>query len=445
MLSLHPAPVIAAATSAGIHEGVASCGGSTCHSRLAPTGRVVRQNEITSWQDESSAMGAHSRTWRVLTQPRGEAIAARLGLGPAEKASDCLGCHTDNAERRGPTFRVEDGVGCEACHGASNAWLPLHYAVKASHASNVALGMLPLEKPAERAKVCLDCHFGSDKPGQFLTHKMMAAGHPRISFEIGLFTELQRHHDEDADYLDRKGIFDKAAQRKGIAGDVKIWAVGQTMALRRELALYVDGVHGREGIFPEFYFFGCQSCHRAIYDDPARPLTATANPARPLPPGSAPFDDENMIMLSAAAQVAAPELANRFDEESRALHAAIARDPDTVRGAAQRLAATAQELESAFSANTFGRQQTISVLFAICSEPLAARYTDYQGAAQAVMAIDTLIAALVSAKQVSGAAAQAIRPDIGALYRIVRDPNAYRPAEFRAALARVAAAVRRLQ
>ena len=191
--------------------------------------------------------------------------------------------------------------------------------------------MIPLEKAEERAKICLDCHFGSDKPGQFVTHKMMAAGHPRISFELDLFTELQRHHEEDADY----------AHRKEIAGGLKLWAVGQAMALGRELALYADGVHSREGAFPEFYFFDCQSCHRAIYDDPARPLTAIANPARPIPPGSALFNDENMIMLSAAARVAAPGLTNRFEQESRAFHAAIARDPEAVDPAALALATTA--------------------------------------------------------------------------------------------------------
>jgi hypothetical protein len=395
----------------------------------------VRQNEIATWQDESSSLGAHSRAFRALTQPRGEAIATRLGLGPAEKAADCLGCHTDNAVARGPKFQISDGVGCEACHGGSSAWLAPHYAVKATHASNVALGMAALEKPEVRAKVCLDCHLGGGKPGQFVTHKMMAAGHPRISFELDLFTELQRHHDEDADY----------ARRKEIAGGVKMWAVGQATALGRQLALYTDGVHGQEGAFPEFYFFDCQSCHRAIYDDPARPLTASANPGRPVPPGSAPFNDENMIMLSAAARVAAPSIASRFDEEARAFHASIARDPEAVRPAALALAATTQKLVSAFSATTFDRRETFSILFGILSAPLADHYTDYEGAAQAVMGIDTLLSALVSAKQVPAAAVQAIRPDISELYQIVRDPNGYRPAEFRTAIARVATAVRRLQ
>ena len=57
-----------------------------------------------------------------------------------------------------------------------------------------------------------------------------------------------------------------------------------------------------EGAFPEFYFFDCQSCHRRISDEPNAALTAEANPGRPLPPGTPPFNDENMIMLSAIAQ-----------------------------------------------------------------------------------------------------------------------------------------------
>ena len=35
-------------------------------------------------------------------------------------------------------------------------------------------------------------------------HRIMAAGHPRISFELDLFSSLQAHHQEDADYGWRK-------------------------------------------------------------------------------------------------------------------------------------------------------------------------------------------------------------------------------------------------
>jgi len=210
------------------HEGVASCGGSTCHGRQEATGRVVRQNELLTWQDPASPAGAHSRAYALLAEPRSQAIAAKLGIGPAQQAPMCLGCHADPvpAKLRGARFDIGDGVGCESCHGGSQVWLSSHYAVGATHASNVAMGMVALDDPKTRAAKCLDCHFGSAGAGQFVTHRIMAAGHPRVSFELDLFTALQRHHDEDADYR----------RRKEVSRGVKTWAIGQAMALDRSTA-----------------------------------------------------------------------------------------------------------------------------------------------------------------------------------------------------------------
>ena len=63
----------------GMHEGVASCADSSCHSRQVDSGVTVRQNELITWQDPSSPAGVHSRAWRVLTQPRAQAIARKMG------------------------------------------------------------------------------------------------------------------------------------------------------------------------------------------------------------------------------------------------------------------------------------------------------------------------------------------------------------------------------
>src|SRR5580693_5571971 len=257
-----------AAGMGGAHEGVASCADSMCHGRQVASGLVVRQNELITWQDPASAAGDHSRAWRVLTEPRAQAIANRLGLGPAQNAATCLGCHADPAATgRGARFQISDGVGCEACHGGSSGWLASHYAVGADHAENVSRGLIPLEDPKVPASVCLDCHYGSAAPGQFVTHQILSAGHPRISFELDLFSTLQRHYDLNANY----------AKRKPIPSGVKVWAVGQSMALERSLTLYSDAKHGQEGSFPEFYFFDCQSCHRQIFDDPKARPTAVAN------------------------------------------------------------------------------------------------------------------------------------------------------------------------
>lgn len=426
----------ASAASSYVHVGVASCAGSTCHGRSEPTGKVVRQDEILQWQSASSRTGAHSRAFAVLATPRGQAIASKLGIGSATSAGECLGCHADPAYAgKGPRWHVQDGVGCESCHGGAQQWLTSHYAVGQTHAANVARGLYPLDQPRARAEKCLDCHFGSDKPGQFVSHRIMAAGHPRIAFEVDLFSALQQHHDEDVDYIRRKRRTD----------NVQLWAVGQASAVSRATTLFANPRLGTDGIFPEIYFFDCHTCHRQIIDGPNGKANWVANPGRPIPSGMPSFNDENMIMLSAAARVAAPAMAAKFDADSKAFHAAMAKDRPSAVAAARRLGASAGSLADAIGRASLGRGETFAIIDSISSGAIAARFTDYEGSAQAVMAIDTLLNALVRQGHVSEDRARAARGAIDRAYKAVGNSNAYRPAEFRAALGQAAASIRALK
>ncbi len=427
-------PAIAQATGA-TYVGVASCGGTTCHGRSEADGPVVRQDELMIWQDPSSPAGAHSRAYAILRDPRSQVIAQRLGIGQASTAPECLSCHATPAGQRGARFLTTDGVGCESCHGPASGWLSSHYAVGGTHANNVSRGLIPLENPRVRAGICLDCHFGSAEQNRFVTHRIMAAGHPRISFELDLFTTLQAHHQVDDDYRDRKG--------RGNA--LQTWAIGQAMALERSLTLYSSQSRGVDGLWPEFYFFDCHSCHRRISDDPNFRPTAVANPGRPIPSGMPPYNDENMIMLSAAARVVAPAAGQRFDSAARNFHLAIARDRVSAIAAAAQLRASARALLEAFSSAPMGREQTFAIINAITSEAISPRFTDYAGSVQAVMATDTMLSSLVHDGAVTEANAARVRADINIAYRAVRDPNAYSPGEFRASLGRAAAAIRRLR
>jgi hypothetical protein len=426
---------VAQAGNGATYVGVASCGGTTCHGRSEGDGPVVRQDEIMLWQDPSTAAGAHSRAYAILRDPRSQVIAQRLGIGEASSAPMCLGCHATPPGPRGARFQQNDGIGCESCHGPASGWLSSHYAVGGTHANNVSRGLVPLENPRARAAICLDCHFGSADQNQFVTHRIMAAGHPRISFELDLFTTLQQHHQEDADYGNRKGMVDS----------LQMWAIGQTMALERSLSLFANPARGTEGMFPEFYFFDCHSCHRRISDEANFRPSAIANPSRPIPSGMPPYNDENMIMLAAAARVVAPPLAQRFERDSRAFHQAIARDRASAVTAAGTLRETARALGTAFAGARISRAQAFAILDTITRQAISPRFTDYAGSVQAVMATDTLLSALVDGGQVPEAAANGIRADINAAYRAVRDPNAYSPGEFRAALGRAAGAIRRLR
>ncbi len=426
-----PAP--AALPNDAAHLGVASCGGTTCHGRQFPDGKVVRQDEILRWQEPSTPGGAHSRAYAVLSEPRSRQIAARLGIGPATAAPMCLGCHTDPGARG--SVQIRDGVGCEACHGGATNWIASHYAVGGTHAANVSRGLVPLDRPAVKAAVCLDCHFGSADGGQFVTHRIMAAGHPRIAYELDLFSSLQQHHNEDADY----------AARKGRTNNVRVWAVGQAMALERALTLYANPKLGSEGAFPEFYFFDCHSCHRPIQDSATFSPTALDNPGRGTPPGAVPFNDENMIMLAAAVRVAAPAMAARFDADVRAFHQANGEGRAAALAAGAKLRATAVALSATFSSNSFDRSQTMAIIETIAGQAISPRFTDYTGSAQSVMAVDTLLNAMVSAGQVPAGSAQAIRGDINRAYAAVRDPNAYRPLDFRRALGSAVRTIRTLR
>lgn len=415
------------------YEGVATCAGSTCHGRAEGNGAVVRQDEIATWQEPSAPSGAHSRAYAALAGARGKQIAQTLGLGAATSAPACLGCHATFApqDQRGARFHLSDGVGCESCHGASGGWVALHYAKPATHSSNIANGLAPLENPQVRARICLDCHYGSAKTGQFVTHSMMAAGHPRISFELDLFSALQQHHDEDADYRDRKPATDS----------VRLWAVGQAEGVRRATELFAKPNFGQRGLFPEFYFYDCHSCHRNITDGPQRKLTFEANPGRPIPFGNPPFNDENIIMLSAVARVLAPDEAHGFLAASREFHRAMGENRALSEQAALALKGKAVGLSDALAARASSGDDAFTVIATIAGEATRPRFTDYAGSVQAVMAVDTLLNALVREGRVTVGAAAGIRANINRAYAAVAAPGAYRPDEFRGALGQAAGAI----
>ena len=413
-----------AALASGRYEGVASCAGSTCHGRADGDGKVVRQDELRLWQEPSSRGGTHSRTYAALVSLRGERIASTLGLGQAGSAAACLGCHATPAGARGDRFLISDGVGCEGCHGPASGWIASHYAVGASHVGNVAGGMYALDNSKVRAAVCLDCHLGSDKPGQFVTHAMMAAGHPRLSFELDLFSSLQQHWNVDADYIARKPSSDS----------VRLWAVGQAEAVQRSLSLFRQADLASNGIFPEFTFYDCHSCHRGIDDNPERTRTFETNPARPIPFGQPPYNDENIIMLSAVAQVLAPHEASQFDAAARNFHAAMGKGRPEAVAAAGRLGTAASALGDALARGPGGSDTAFQVIAAIGGRAISARFTDYAGSAQSVMAVDTLLNLLVREGRVTVGAAAGIRASINRAYSAVASPAEYNPGAFRAAL-----------
>lgn len=416
----------------GIHAGVMSCYGSTCHGRQESTGVVVLQNEIQIWQDETTVAGAHVRAYKILFDDRSQAIAEKMNIGAAHTAPECLSCHSDPvpASLRGPQFQISDGIGCEACHGASGGWLTSHYAEGATHAENISNGLYPTEDPLARADLCLSCHLGSSREDQFVSHRLMAAGHPRMSFELDLFTALQAHHLEDYDY----------EERKGLQGGARVWAIGQAKALQNQLDLFGNSGHARDGLFPELIFYDCFACHREISDDPNWRPVVRENPLRPDIRGVPKFNDAHMIMLSIAASSLSDEARQSVDAQTFAFHRAL----ETGIGVDEEITAymaLSARLIRQFQRKQFTRSDYLSMIRNTLSRSTAAAYTDYQTTEQVVMAVDTLLNAMVVSGMTTRQAVSIMREDLEIAYDAVLDPNDYDQDQLIAALDRIAASL----
>ncbi|ASJ74290.1 multiheme c-type cytochrome [Granulosicoccus antarcticus] len=234
------------------HLGPATCATSQCHGKSAPyPDRNVNLNEYTIWIDGDR----HSIAYQTLLSEESQRIAAKLGLENAKNATICLDCHADNApdDKRGPKFQISDGVGCEACHGGSGQWIETHTDTDATHAKNLAAGMIATETAEVRSEVCLSCHLGTKD--KFATHTIMGAGHPRLSFELDLFTANQpAHYIVDDDYV----------KRKGSIPSFNLWLTGQFESAKQSLNVGVQRLHDGIGMFPDFAFYDCQSCHHSL-------------------------------------------------------------------------------------------------------------------------------------------------------------------------------------
>ena len=396
--------------------GVVNCANSLCHGSVSPwKDSNVLQNEYVTW----SRVDKHAtRAYQVLSNDRSRRIATNLGLKePATKAAICLACHAFDPppERRGERFKVADGVSCEACHGPAENWIQRHVAPDATHADNVAHGLYPLNEPVAQAKLCLSCHFGNrDK---FVTHRMMGAGHPRMSFELDTFSATQpAHYVIDADWRERKGDWDS----------VRIWAIGQALAASELLDVLLDPRRSRDGLFPELVVFDCYACHHPMSDLRWTPRTGTS-------PGHIRLNDSNLLMLRAIVrQTLPPEEAERFAQRMDELKRAVAGDGGDSLEAAKALRTALDDVVRRLAVRHFRIEDLRAMLARLVDDGLEGRYHDYPAAEQATMAIASLLDYL--ARHAALRDLRAANTALDGVYESVKNDEKYQPERFRTAL-----------
>jgi YVTN family beta-propeller protein len=126
-----------------IHIGVQAC--AQCHEGLA------MGHQFSKWR-----LSAHAKAYASLSMPESKEIAKLSGITEEPwKAKMCLGCHATAAEtedwERTEGFHIEDGLQCEACHGAGSEYATVE--IMRDRAKAMANG-LKIPKKED----CLMCH-----------------------------------------------------------------------------------------------------------------------------------------------------------------------------------------------------------------------------------------------------------------------------------------------
>ncbi len=429
--TVHAGPPIIPQYAEDIHEGVSSCDGSTCHGSAGPRNdRNVMQNEYSIWADEDRH---HTRAYKVLLNE--ESIRISKNLGRKKKPhqdSLCLDCHSDNPppnKRRteNNSFRHDDGVGCEACHGGAERYLRPHDS-SSSHAKNIELGLYPTDEPVARARLCLSCHFGDRN--KFVDHRLMGAGHPRQSFELALFSILQPYHWEPDD--------DYAKRGKAIPNDIKLWAIGQAVAVDEILDAMLDPNRNSLGVFPELVLYDCHACHHPI--DKVRRWSPRKSTG--LGPGVARLNDANFLMLMQSLRLVDPAAAKQLRSDLRALHQAASEGRGSVKKIALAVRANLARLLPSLEAWKVDKVALRKLATSILKEALAGEFADYAASEQAAMALQTVIYNYLLEGLLDDAAYDSIETrELSSLLAAVEDPDVFDPKRARKSFRKLQAAL----
>jgi len=252
--------------------GSASCAASNCHGGTsAPgSGPLYAAHRIWLTQDQ------HANAYNVLYDSRSTRMIQQLGAGwsAAHKEQRCLACHAhaeSHTEKHAPTFQVADGVSCEACHGPAQDWIRDHSRRDVWNSLTIQekadRGFRDLGNFAARAEHCVKCHVGA--ADREVNHDMIAAGHPRLAFELAGYSAIYRKH-----WRIEKDQARAAATNANATVDAQLWSNGQWALAKATLELTKHRAQDPAKPWPEFTEYGCFACHHDLRADSWRQFGA---------------------------------------------------------------------------------------------------------------------------------------------------------------------------
>jgi hypothetical protein len=186
---------------------------------------------------------------------------------------------------------------------------------------------------------------------------------------------------------------------------VKIWAIGQALAVSETMSILLDPKRGHDGVFPELVLFDCHACHHPMSEERWKPHTEFGLRQSP---GIARINDSNLLMMRVIARQIDPALGQRVT--ARAL---------------QRLA---EDVAVRIDQTSFSAAFLKGVAIGLIDEGLSGNYSDYAGAEQATMSIGSVVDYIN--RQHLLAAPGAVNQSLGRLNATLVNDEHYRPADY---------------
>jgi hypothetical protein len=280
-----------------------SCASANCHGSA--------DQSAPAWQTAFTTFLAHdphTQAYNVLFTHRSR-VMTRLLTGQQQPLSDdahqqaiherCTDCHATATESAASAGL---GVQCESCHGPSQQWLHAHDRTVFSRRT---AGFIDTKDLTTRAKTCLACHSShhiprdENAPVQVVGHDLIAAGHPRLTFDQRTYLEsLPAHWDRQADEA-----------RHGPAFHFTTWLTGVQQAAAQQTSEPSDQP-------PDFAQLDCFACHHALTSDSWRQPAKLADLSPPRWPPADLLAIAEMPSLTARAALVS-RLVNAAAREQR--------------------------------------------------------------------------------------------------------------------------------
>jgi hypothetical protein len=182
------------------------------------------------------------------------------------------------------------------------------------------------------------------------------------------------HYRMDADYVARKGSNDP----------VRVWAIGQVLAVQTQLEALMDPKRNYDGLFPELVLFDCHACHRPMAEQRWSSRFGT-------PPGVIRLNQGHIVMLKTLVATFTSHLNGELDQAlsqlNNSLYARAAAGNLSWQDAAKQLHALAGKMLPVLEKVTLDRHARMKILLTLVDESRVHGYADYANAEQAYMAI----------------------------------------------------------